>query len=119
MGGTPITVTVKEECVRFIDRMTCSFGDQTVPAVADTISPGHAYCTVPMMSTSGRIVFQFTVESKDGGKTSSYDNFYLCEYIHTYIHGKCCLLRLMIKFHVRDLFCSVHSCMEMFEVFSN
>ena len=89
MGGTPITVILKEECVRFIDRMTCTFGDQTVPAVADTINPGHAYCTVPMMTTSGRIVFGFTVESKDGGKTSSYDNFYLCEYI-LYIHAWKC-----------------------------
>ena len=89
MGGTPITVTLKEECVRFIDRMTCTFGDRTVPAVADAINPGHAYCTVPMMSTSGRTVFRFTVESKDGGKTSSYDNFYLCEYI-LYIHAWKC-----------------------------
>ena len=79
MGGTPITVTLKDECLRFIDRMTCTFGDQTVPAVADAISPGHAYCTVPMMSTSGRIVFRFTAELKNGERIGSFQRFHICK----------------------------------------
>jgi hypothetical protein len=77
MGGTPVTVTLKEECVEFIDSMICTFDGQTVPAVTEANNPTHAFCTVPMMSSSGRIVFEFMVVVKNGGMISFYDNFFI------------------------------------------
>ena len=76
-----MTVTLKEECVEFINSMICTFDGQTVPAVTEANNPTHAFCTVPMMSSSGRIVFEFTVVVKNGGMISFYDNFFICKFI--------------------------------------
>ena len=77
MGGTPVTVTLKEECIKFIDSMTCTFDGQTVPAVTEANNPTHAFCTVPMMSSSGRIVFEFTATTFGGKRISAFQYFFI------------------------------------------
>ena len=77
MGGTPVTVTLKEECIEFIESMTCTFDGQTVPAVTEANNSTHAFCTVPMMSSSGRIVFEFTATTFGGKRINAFQYFFI------------------------------------------
>ena len=80
LGGTPVVLTVEEDCLRFVSRMECSFANQIVPAVREVVNPHHAFCTVPLMHTSGRIAFRFRAVMRNGGSFVVNDHFHLCKF---------------------------------------
>ena len=77
LGGTPVVLTVEEDCLRFVSLMECSFANQIVPAVREVENPRHAFCTIPLMHTSGRIAFRFRAVMRNGGSFVVDDHFHL------------------------------------------
>ena len=81
LGGTPLTITIQQQCANRISAPPmCVFdGKKMTKAVRDATSQTTYYCSTPAFDTDGRVTFEFRVFVGNGGTISMYDNFYLRE----------------------------------------
>ena len=79
LGGTPLTITIDQQCASLINGTpTCVFdGNKMTKAVRDATSQTTYYCSTPAFDRDGRVTFEFRAFVANGGPLSLSDQIYL------------------------------------------